>query len=293
MKNFRATGGEGAGLVVAELMQEARFGGFAGIGGVDAVYIGPDDEFVGVNDMSDDGSGKIGAVAAERGDATVGSCPDEAGYDGYDAGFEKRKENVAATLPGLFEMGLGIAESVASQNEFGRSDRNCGDARFFESRREEPDAETFAKGGETIEEFGAGGDAAVNGNFMEKIASQELQLVAHAKVIVFSEPQVMEDIEVKIQNKLGFMAGVGELAASERTRNGKEMVGNALHGGDDHGDIGRPGGGSHEARSMEHAVCAEKGTAAELEGNDIPELPAYPACVAHDFVSSGRGMAAS
>ena len=109
-----------------------------------------------------------------------------------------REKNVAATLPGLLKMGLGIAERVASQNEFRRSDGNGGDARFFESSCEKPDAETFAKRGEAIEKLGAGGDAAVNGNFVEKIPPQKLQLVAHAKAIVFSELQIVKYIEVKI-----------------------------------------------------------------------------------------------
>src|SRR5690242_11241237 len=277
MKDFGAAVGEGASFVVAELMQKVRLGGFAGVGGVDAVDVGPNDELVGVHNVSDDGAGKIGAVAAERGDAAVGSCADEAGDDGHNTGFEKRKKNVAATLPGLFEMGLGIAECVASQNEFRRSDGDRGNARLFESGCEEPDAETFAKGGETIEKFGASGDAAVNWNFVEKVASQELQLVAHAEAIVFGKLQIVKHIEVKIQDELGFMAGVGKFAAGERPRNGKEMVGDALHRGDNHGDIGRPRGGSNKARSMEHAVRAEKRTAAELESDDLRELPGYPA----------------
>ena len=68
-----------------------------GIGGKDAVDIGPDDEFFGVHDVGDDSAGKIGAVAAERGDTAVGSGADETGDDGNEAVFEKRKKNFAAT----------------------------------------------------------------------------------------------------------------------------------------------------------------------------------------------------
>jgi hypothetical protein len=63
--------------------------------------------------VGDDGAGKIGAVAAESGDAAIWSGADEAGDDRHDACFEKRKENVAAALFGLCEMRLGFAESVA------------------------------------------------------------------------------------------------------------------------------------------------------------------------------------
>src|ERR1700745_1045138 len=79
MEDFRATRGEGMGFVVAELMEKPRFGGLMRICGVDAVNVGPNDEFVGVQDVSDDGSRKIGAVAAESGDTAVRSCADEAG----------------------------------------------------------------------------------------------------------------------------------------------------------------------------------------------------------------------
>jgi len=89
------------------------------------------------------------------------------------------------------------------------------------------------------------------------------------------------------------MAGVGKFAAGERSCNGKEMVGDTLHGGDNHGDIGRSRGGLNKARSMEHAVRAEKRTAAELESDDIRELAGHPAGVVNDFVMSGLGTAGS
>jgi hypothetical protein len=90
VENFRAAGGKGVGFVVTELVEQVRFGGFVGIGRVDAIDIGPDDEFVGVHDVGDDGAGKIGAVAAKSGDTAIGSGADEAGNDRDDAGVEKR-----------------------------------------------------------------------------------------------------------------------------------------------------------------------------------------------------------
>jgi len=206
--------------------------------------------------VGDDGSGKIGAVAAERGDATVGSRTDEAGNDGDNAGFEKRKKNVAATLFGLFEMRLGIAESVAGQYEIRRGDGYGRDAGLFESGGEEPGAEAFAKGGETIEKFGTGGDSAVNGDFMKKVAAQELQLAADAKVRILSgrdqsggtalaKTEIVKHVEVKIQEQLGFAAGVSELAIGERVSDGEKMIGDALHGRDDHGDAGSFRGGEN------------------------------------------------
>ncbi len=90
--------------------------------------------------MGDDGTGKIGAVAAERGDAAIGSCADEAGNDGDNAGFEERKKNVAAALFRLIQTRLGVAESVTRQHKIRRGDGDGGDAGFFESCGEEPGA---------------------------------------------------------------------------------------------------------------------------------------------------------
>ncbi len=288
MKNFGAAGGKGAGLIITEFMKKPGFGGFVGIGGVDAVDIGPNDELVGVHHVGDDGPGKIGTVATERGDAAIGSCADETGNDWNNAGFKERKKNLPAALFGLFKMRLGVAESVAGQDEIRGSDRHRRYAGFFERSGEEPGAETFAKGGEAIEEFGAGSNGAVSWNFMKKVASQELQLAADAEAFLVAELQIVKHIEVKIQNQLGFVAGMRELAARESASNGKEMVGDALHGGDDHGDIGCLRRGANEACGMEHAVSTEKRTAAKLESDDVPALLAYPAGVMHDFLVSGR-----
>jgi hypothetical protein len=287
VKNFRAAGGEGVSFVVAEFVKKARLGGFVGIGGVDAVDVGPDDELIGVYDMRDDGAGKIGAVAAEGGDAAVRSCADEASNDRHDAGFEERKKNVAAALFGLFEMGLGFAKSFAGEDEFGGRYRDRRDAGLFEGGGEEPGAEAFAKGGEAIEELRAGGNAGVNRDFVKKIASQELQLAADAQVIHIAELQSVKHIEVKIQDELGFAASVGGLAIGESASNGKKMIGDALHGGDNHGDGGRAGSGANKACGMEHAVRTEERAAAELEGDNVPALLAHPPGVMHSIVQRG------
>jgi hypothetical protein len=200
------------GFLVTEFVEKARLDGFIGIGGKDAIDVGPDDEFVGVDDVRDDGAGKIGTVAAKGGDAAIGSCTDEAGNDRDDTGFEERKKNVAAALFGLCEMRLSFAEGVAGQDELGGRDGHCGDAGFFKSGSKKPCTEAFAERGEEIEAIRAGGDAGADGNFVKQIASQELQFAADAKVRVFTEVQVVEHIEVKIQDELCFAAGVGEFS---------------------------------------------------------------------------------
>src|SRR5260370_293125 len=183
-------------------------------------------------------SEKVGTGAVERGEAGMGSCADELGDDGDDAGFEERKKNVAAALFGFFEMRLGVAKGIASQNELRRGDRHSRDAHVFERGGKETGAEAFAKGGEAVEKISTGGDAGVNRNFVKQIAAQELQLAADTKAIMFTELQIMKHIEVKVQDELGFAAGGREFAIGKSARGGKQMIGGALHGGGDHGDGG-------------------------------------------------------
>src|SRR6266481_6504484 len=65
------------------------------------------------------------------------------------------------------------------------------------------------------------------------------------------------------------------------------MIGDALHGGDDHGDAGCPHGGANKTRSMQHAFRAEKRTAAELEGDYVPALLARAAGERHSLAQLG------
>jgi len=133
VENFCAAGKQGVGFVIAELMQKARFGAFVGIGGVDAVDVGPNDEFVGVHNVGDDGTGKIGAIAAEGGDAAIGSCAMNPVTTGTMPASRAERKNVAAALLGLFEMRLGVTKSIASQDELGGRDGHRGNAGLFES----------------------------------------------------------------------------------------------------------------------------------------------------------------
>jgi len=128
---------------------------------------------------------------------------------------------------------------------------------------------------------------------MNKISAQVLQLAAHAKVRVLVEMEIVKHAEVKIQKEFGFAAGMREFAINERASDGEKMIGDALHGGDDHGDAGSLRGGANETRGMEHAIGAKKRAAAELEGNDVAGLLVFPAGAKHNFLVSGRRTANS
>jgi hypothetical protein len=272
MKNFCTGSGKSVGFVVAQLMEEAGFGGFVRIGGVDAIDVGPDDEFFGVHDVSDDGSGKIGAIAAEGGDATVGSGADKSGDYGDDAFSEEREENRAAALAGLFEMRLGVAEIVAGDDKVRGRDRNRHDAGFLQGRGEEARAEAFSKRRETIEKLGIGSDAAFGGHLVKQIAAEKLDFPADAEFVVLFQMQVLQDFEVERQESLDFAAGVSELSICKSVGDGKKMIGDALHRGDDYRDIRGGRGAADQTRGVEHTLRAEQRAAAKLEGHNIKRL---------------------
>src|SRR5258707_2688007 len=150
MQDFCASSGKSMSFVVGKFMEQFGFRRFAGIGGEDAVHIGPDDELVSVNDVSDQRAGEVRTVAAEGGDAAVASGTDKAGDHRDQAVLEKRKQYFAAAPPCFVNLGASIAESFASQHKFGRADRNRGYTGFFESGGEEARAEPLTIRGQTI-----------------------------------------------------------------------------------------------------------------------------------------------
>src|SRR6266581_3405925 len=129
-----------------------------------------------------------------------------------------------------------VAERVAGEDELRRRDGDGGDSQFFERSGEQAGAEAFAKRSEPVEKFGAGGNKALNGNFMKKVAAEELQLAANAKVMVLSQVQIVQDVKMEIQNDSGFLARTSELAIGKGVGDGEQMIGDALHGGNDHGN---------------------------------------------------------
>jgi len=122
---------------------------------------------------------------------------------------------------------------------------------------------------------------------MKKIASQEMQLAADAKVFIVAKVQIMQDVKVEIEYELGFTAGVRDSATGKSARDGQKMIGDALHSGNDDGDTGGTSGGVNEARGMEHAARTEKRTAAKLESDDVADLFGFPAGAMHAMAQRG------
>jgi hypothetical protein len=215
--------------------------------------------------MSDDRAREIGAVAAESGDAAVGSRANEPCDDGDETVFEEGKKNAAAAFFGFFQMRLGVAESVASEHEIGRGNGNSGDAGFLECSGEETSTESFAEGRKTIGELGGGVDAALPRNFVEKVAVEELEDAPDAVFLVFRELEIVKHIEVEMNDAFGFRASMRKFAFGEKARDGEKPVGDALHRGDNDDYVCGLCSSANEAGGMQHALGAKQGGAAKFQ----------------------------
>src|SRR5580693_4404980 len=104
MHDLRAAGGECVSILITEVVQKLGFRGLVRIGSVDAVDVGPDHQFVGVNGVRNNRAGKIGAVAAQRSDAAVRGGADETSNYGNDVMEKKREQQLPAALAGSLEV---------------------------------------------------------------------------------------------------------------------------------------------------------------------------------------------
>jgi hypothetical protein len=101
--------------------------------------------------------------------------------------------------------------------------------------------------------------------------------------------QILQDFKVEGQKSLGFTAGVSEFAVCKGVSDGKKMIGDALHGGDDDGDVGAGCGAADQTRRVEHALRAQQRAAAKLEGHNIQRLGGRRAGAMHGASSRGTG----
>ncbi len=258
VEDLRAAGCQGVRLVVAEIVKEPGLHGFVGIRGVNAVDVGPDHEFVGVQDVRDDGTGKIGAVAAERGDAAVGSGADETGDHGNNGSGEQRDQQVAATALGLFQVRLGVAERVAGQNEFGRCDGNSGDAGALECGGKQARAEAFAERRQPVEQLWSGCYVFVRRDFVKQVAAERIEPVGDAVVRVGIEGEFAKNIMVQTEQDFGIGTRALIFAFGEKLRDGEEAIGYALHRGDDYDNVRAASDRLHQPRGVQHALSTEQ-----------------------------------
>src|SRR5580704_15350276 len=221
MKNLGAASRQRVRFIVAEIVQEFRLRGLVGICGVYAVNVGPDHQFVGVHDVRNDCAGKVGAVAAECGDAAVWSRADETSDDRDDTSVEQRDQYVVASALGLFQVGLGVAERVAGEHEFRRGDRNGGDAGALQRGGEQAGAEAFAKGREAVEELRRCSDMVMDRDFVKQVAAQRVERVRNAIMRFVVERQIAQNIVVQVEKSFSIDACALIFTLGEKLRDGK------------------------------------------------------------------------
>jgi hypothetical protein len=82
------------------------------------------------------------------------------------------------------------------------------------------------------------------------------------------EREFAKNIVVKTEQGFGIGTRALISAFGKKLRDGEKAIGNSLHRGDDHDDVGAPRDRLHQFGSAQHALCAEQRGAAELERND-------------------------
>jgi hypothetical protein len=103
---------------------------------------------------------------------------------------------------------------------------------------------------------------------VKQVAAQRIELVGNAVVGFDIEGEFAKNIVVKTEQ--GFGIGTRALISTfgKKLPDGEKAIGNSLHRGDDHDDVGAPRRRLHQFSGVQHAFCAEQRSAAELEGND-------------------------
>ena len=84
--------------------------------------------------------------------------------------------------------------------------------------------------------------------------------------------QIAQDIEVERQEVFDFAACLSEISIGESVSDGKKMIGDTLHGGNDDGYLRDGRGAADKTRGVEHALRTEERTTAKFEGDDVQRL---------------------
>ena len=144
MQHFRAVVSQFGGLAIGDLAQHARFGHKTRIGRHDAVDIGPDPQFGGVERCRQNRRREIRSAAAESGGPPVGGRAIESGDHGKYALHQQRAQALARLLPGGFHDRRSVAVDGVGDDGVGGVERHCPHAFRFEERRDQQRGEPLA-----------------------------------------------------------------------------------------------------------------------------------------------------
>lgn len=150
MEDLSSEVGEFGSFAIGDFRNGAGGGHQARIGGEQAIDVGPDDDFAGVECGADDGGGVIGTAATESGERAIGGGANETGDDRNDAALQKRKKTSLTASAGEFHAGIGSAMIGIGDDEFGGLDGFARSTAFGESGCEKRSGHAFAKTGNGI-----------------------------------------------------------------------------------------------------------------------------------------------
>ena len=120
VQDFRAEVGELGGFVEADDFDAAGVGADAGVGGENAVHVGPDLDAVGVEARAEDGGGEIGAAAADGGGDAGAVGADEAAHDRHFAFVQQRLHSFLQAGVGFFILRHGLHVGVVGDQDVAR-----------------------------------------------------------------------------------------------------------------------------------------------------------------------------
>src|ERR1700726_1567291 len=162
MQDLRAEICEFCGFVEADHLDAASLGTDSGIGGENAVNVGPDFDAVGAQASADDGGGKVGTAASDSGSDSGAIGADEATHHRYLACIQQRLNFFLQANVRLLKLRDGLHVAAVGEQDFAGVDVGSFKSAGGEGGSNDFAGKHFAEGGDVV--GGAGRDLAHGGN---------------------------------------------------------------------------------------------------------------------------------
>src|ERR1700683_4975763 len=164
MQDFRAEVGEFGGFIEADDFDAPGFGTDSGIGGQDAVDIGPDLDAVGAQARADDGGGKIRTASSDGGGDAGAIGADEAAHHRHLAGAQQRLNLLLKLRVGFVVLRNRLRVVAVGNQDVAGVDMDSVEAACGNGSGDDFAGEHFAEGSNIVGRAGSdladGGDAA-------------------------------------------------------------------------------------------------------------------------------------
>ena len=229
MHHFRAALRMFERFFVAKLLELLRGRDVARIGVEKSVDAGPDGKVVRAQCASHDGRGKIGAVAAECGDASFRSRGDKAGDNRNCASFEISMQRFVDFRIRLRELRMRILAIAVGNDEMKRVERLGIHRELAQRSGKEAAAPALAEGNHFVRNFGGAVPFAAAGNDGGELERKFSQLDAQLKFLFIAGIKIARDVQMELRDFLRFGEGGLRVAKAQSASDAKEAVGNAAN----------------------------------------------------------------